>query len=52
MNEFLHMGGYGGYIWSAYAITAVVLILSIVLPIMQGKKTRKRIEHILEQEQD
>ncbi len=52
MSEFFYMGGYGGYIWSAYAITAVVMTLSIVLPIMQGKQTRKRIEQMLEQEQD
>lgn len=25
MNEFLHMGGYGAYVWSAYALAAVVL---------------------------
>ncbi len=52
MYEFLHMGGYGGYIWSAYGITAIVLTLSIVLPIIQSRKNHKRIEHMLEQEQD
>lgn len=25
MNEILSMGGYGGYVWSAYAVTFVVL---------------------------
>ena len=27
MDEFLAMGGHGGYVWSAYGITFVVLAL-------------------------
>jgi heme exporter protein D len=26
MSEFFAMGGYGGYVWPAYAIAAAVLI--------------------------
>ena len=26
MTEFLHMGGYAGYIWPAYGVAALVLI--------------------------
>jgi heme exporter protein D len=29
MNEFLAMGGYGFYVWSAYAALAVVFALEI-----------------------
>lgn len=29
MVEFLGMGGYGGYVWSAYGLTALVLIAQI-----------------------
>lgn len=25
LNAFLSMGGYGGYVWSSYALTVVVL---------------------------
>lgn len=28
LNEFLHMGGYAGYVWPAYA--AVFLVLSVI----------------------
>jgi len=28
VTEFLHMGGYAVYVWPAYAITAIVLILN------------------------
>ncbi|KAF3981089.1 MAG: heme exporter protein CcmD [Methylococcales symbiont of Hymedesmia sp. n. MRB-2018] len=37
-NEFLAMGGYGMYVWSAYGIAFVVLLLNIVLPFMQRKQ--------------
>jgi len=26
LSDFLHMGGYGAYVWSCYGLTAVVLI--------------------------
>ena len=28
MTDFLAMGGHGGYVWSAYAITLIVLVVS------------------------
>lgn len=31
LNEFLSMGGYGAYVWSAYVIGAGVLIGQVVL---------------------
>ena len=30
LHEFLRMGGYGGYVWSAYGLTALVLLLNWV----------------------
>ena len=30
LQEFLTMGGYAGYVWSAYGLTAVVLLLQLV----------------------
>lgn len=29
MSDFLAMGGHGPYVWSAYAVTAVVVALNI-----------------------
>ena len=29
MSEFLHMGGYAPYVWSAYGITLVVLAFNV-----------------------
>ena len=29
-RDFLHMGGYAGYVWTAYGLTALVLVLNWV----------------------
>lgn len=36
--EFLAMGGYGFYVWTAYGISFVVLVLNVVLPVIQRKQ--------------
>jgi|APLow6443716910_1056828.scaffolds.fasta_scaffold960907_2 heme exporter protein CcmD len=28
LQEFLRMGGYAGYVWTAYGLTALVLVLN------------------------
>jgi len=30
LRDFLHMGGYGGYVWTAYGLTTLVLVLNWV----------------------
>jgi heme exporter protein D len=30
-SDFIAMGGYGGYVWSAYAVTFVFLAAEVVL---------------------
>ena len=30
MNEFLAMGGYGFYVWGAYAVTAIAIVAELV----------------------
>lgn len=36
--EFLAMGGYGFYVWTAYGIAFVVLLLNVVVPLIQRKQ--------------
>ena len=36
--EFLAMGGYGFYVWTAYGISFVVLLLNVVVPLIQRKQ--------------
>ena len=42
MSEFLAMGGYGTYVWSAYAVTAVVLAWDASAPLRQRRALRRR----------
>jgi heme exporter protein D len=30
-QAFVHMGGYGLYVWSAYGVTAVVMLAEVLL---------------------
>jgi heme exporter protein D len=30
LRDFLHMGGYAGYVWTSYGLTALVLVLNWV----------------------
>lgn len=37
-NEFIHMGGYAHYVWSAYAMVALVLIFNFIIPLWEKNK--------------
>ena len=39
--DFLAMGGYGFYVWSAYAFAALILAVNVVLPLQQKKTVLK-----------
>jgi heme exporter protein D len=43
LEAFLHMGGYGPYVWSAYGLAAVVLVLNIALPIRAERAALRRL---------
>jgi len=38
MIEFLNMGGYGVYVWPAYLIVAIVLIVNVLFPLRRHQK--------------
>ena len=38
MSEYLAMGGHGAFVWSAYAITAIVLALNVLQPWLARKR--------------
>lgn len=42
--EFLNMGGYALYVWSAYGIAAVCLLSSVCLPLYQKRQLWKKIQ--------
>lgn len=43
LESFLYMGGYAVYVWPSYALTAVVLIANIILPVLQRKQLLRQI---------
>lgn len=44
MNGFFEMGGYGAYVWPAYAVSAAALIGLVLLIWRRGRKLRKELD--------
>ena len=42
VSEFFAMGGYGLYVWGAYAVTAVVIAAEVVTLILRRRTLRAR----------
>ena len=38
MIEFLNMGGYSLYVWPAYLIVAIILIVNLMVPLRRHRK--------------
>ena len=47
MSEFLQMGGYAAYVWSAYALAAVVLVWNIRSAVVAHREAKLRAERAL-----
>jgi len=43
LREFLHMGGYAFYVWSAYAVTLVVLGANVLGPLLRARRVRRAL---------
>ncbi len=41
MNEFIMMGGYGAYVWSAYAVCFTVLLANVIQAILKTRRTMR-----------
>jgi heme exporter protein D len=39
-SEFIHMGGYGLYVWGSYGLT---LVLMVIEPLMANKRQRRAL---------
>jgi heme exporter protein D len=42
VSEFFDMGGYGLYVWGAYAVTALVIAAEVVTLVRRGRTLRAR----------
>ena len=43
LNEFLHMGGYAAYVWSAFALSLLTLLAGYVHPLLKEKSLLTQI---------
>jgi len=50
MAEFLNMGGYAGFVWPAYGLALLILIINIVLPRHRERQLRAQIAHRIRRE--
>ncbi len=38
LSDFLHMGGYGFYVWGAYAVTAICIVAELIALRARGRR--------------
>jgi heme exporter protein D len=50
LGDFLNMGGYAFYVWSAYLFWAVVLGTALVLPLLDRKRVMKLLKARMQRE--
>ena len=43
MSEFFAMGGYAAYVWPSFLLAAIILVVNIVAPLQQRKRTLTEI---------
>ena len=43
INELMEMGGHGVYVWSAYAVSILALVLLTVIPRRKQKRLLARV---------
>ena len=48
--DFLHMGGYGFYVWGSFGVTALIMTLEPILVARNRKTTIARLKHQLRAE--
>ncbi len=42
-SQFWAMGGFGGYVWSAYAFTAFIVTVNTVAPLLRRRAVRRQL---------
>lgn len=43
LAEFLHMGGYAFYVWTAYAVAFVVLLANFLNPLFRERRMKRNL---------
>lgn len=47
MKEFLYMGGYGYYVWSAYGLGLLVLVLNVISACQRNRQARREVKTLV-----
>lgn len=50
-SEFLNMGGHGLYVWLAYGLTILLLVINFILPIRHKRQLQQEQARKLRREQ-
>ena len=48
INEFLYMGGYAAYVWSAFGLSCFILLVNLILPLKTEKKILRQVKKKLD----
>ena len=51
MKEFLYMGGYGYYVWGAYGLGLLVLVLNITAARKRNRQVKREVSKFAGSEQ-
>ncbi|HEX7339221.1 MAG TPA: heme exporter protein CcmD [Rhodanobacteraceae bacterium] len=51
LQSFLAMGGYAGYVWSAYAVFFVVLLIDYLAPVVRHRQLLRQLRARLARQQ-
>jgi len=44
LQQFLAMGGYAFYVWTAYGVAAALLIINVVTAVVHDKQIKRRLQ--------
>ncbi|MBB5866177.1 heme exporter protein CcmD [Xanthomonas sp. 3058] len=50
MNSFLSMGGYGQYVWTAYALFVLVLLADLISPWVRRRRLPRELRGQLQRQ--
>jgi heme exporter protein D len=50
MADFANMGGYAGFVWTAYAVFFIVLAIDTVAPMLQRRRALKELQSRMRRE--
>ena len=49
-SDFLHMGGYGFYVWGSFAVTVLIMAIEPIVAVRNQKSTIARLRRQLRAE--